>query len=616
MSKSRGEAKGCTDSAEALADLLCLPKPGRKSKPKSVRPRLRASVVRGAAYLIDNTGVVALIEQWYDEDHPGWREKGGRPRTIEIRALLIMLIALLASGGDAPLITNVAEVYRCRLNTKSRSLLNLPIVNVLTEGAAYMRVYRVLNVVRHLVDPYPAPRRGRISRSELEALEVAWEQAEMTISGVTQRVVDVKRQRLDIMTNALLQGTFDLMPLEAQQAWEGNICIDATLMRVWGKSGSPKKEGGKPTDRMSPEHHAGWYTRTETDKRKSKYAWGYEAHLAVMTTNQPSVPSLFPNLILGMSFARPGVDPGGNGLAAAASIIKRGHPAGICAADRAYFPDAAAENWQLPMRALGYKLIGDYRKDQLGIQAQQHGALLIEGSWYCPGIPAPLISATKDYRDGIVTDETYAARITQRTQYLFRPKHRPDPTGNTAYMCAGRGSGATACCPLVPSTGPVDVTLLTTRTQILNPPKEPDRACTNSSSITLSVAPNPTSVPLDTNIAKYLQDVQYATTEWQSLWSTLRNTVEGINAYAKSANHEQLEEAGRRRLRGFASQALITAFLAASANLRKISLFMKTTVSEPSPSPLTSTKAKHHLGTPNIAAYAPDANGPPLAKPA
>jgi hypothetical protein len=34
----------------------------------------------------------------------------------------------------------------------------------------------------------------------------------------------------------------------------------------------------------------------------------------------------------------------------------------------------------------------DYRADQLGIQASTGGAILVEGTWYCPALPEPLIT--------------------------------------------------------------------------------------------------------------------------------------------------------------------------------------------------------------------------------
>lgn len=62
--------------------------------------------------------------------------------------------------------------------------------------------------------------------------------------------------------------------------------------------------------------------------------------------------------------------------------------------------------WQLPVRALGYKPVYDYRVDQLGKQAGTEGAIMVEGTWYCPSMPQDLIDATEDL---------YAERIDRET---------------------------------------------------------------------------------------------------------------------------------------------------------------------------------------------------------
>ena len=50
----------------------------------------------------------------------------------------------------------------------------------------------------------------------------------------------------------------------------------------------------------------------------------------------------------------------------------------------------------------------------------------------------------------------------------------------------------------------------------------------------------------------------------------LRNSIEGFNGYAKDANHESIEDSGRRRIRGIAAQTILLAFQLAHANKRKI----------------------------------------------
>jgi hypothetical protein len=50
----------------------------------------------------------------------------------------------------------------------------------------------------------------------------------------------------------------------------------------------------------------------------------------------------------------------------------------------------------------------------------------------------------------------------------------------------------------------------------------------------------------------------------------LRNTIEGLNGYAKDPAHQALGQPGRRRVRGIAAQSLFTALLLMAANIRKI----------------------------------------------
>lgn len=610
-----------TDPAEALADILCLPE--ANEPPESRRGRLSDRVIKGAAFMVRNSNIMDLIETYRQEDRAPGKGKGGRPKTTEEEVVLILLITIVAAG-EAPLVTNLAHAYRARLSTPARNLLGLPVVEKATQKQIYHRVYRALHRVLTPLDPYPCQRHKRPSRAELEKLVIEWEAALFTVNGevVTEdgkkdgkpvKMVDARLNRLRTVSNLLLESAFMLLPHGVRGAWKGNISIDATVVHAGGKAGAPsRKKNPKPDDKMSVVPQTGWYKREDENGKLTKLAWGYEAHLAVMAANEPGVAPDFPLLVLGMSLDTPATRIGENAVVAAKSIIERGHPAGICAADRAYFPNSVPAKYQLPMRALGYRLIGDYREDQLGVQTQHDGALLVEGNWYCPGMPQPLIDATLDLRQGKISEKTYLGRIEQRGRYAFRPKQAPTPDGNIVYHCPGRGSGRTADCPLAPQAtkGPIPLTL------IVNPPASPDKACTNSTSITLPIAPVPTATSDDDLRAKHFQDIRYATSLWQSIWSTLRNTVEGVNAYNKDPNWSDLEEAGRRRLRGFAAQAFLLACQLLGSNIRKIETFMLKRMVTASPPPLAKTKPRRHKTTPDVTRYRPDPTGPPLAEPA
>jgi hypothetical protein len=55
------------------------------------------------------------------------------------------------------------------------------------------------------------------------------------------------------------------------------------------------------------------------------------------------------------------------------------------------------------------------------------------------------------------------------------------------------------------------------------------------------------------------QDLQRGNPEWHDNFSTGRNTTEGFNGLIKDAGHEDLENGGRRRVRGYAMQTLLIA---------------------------------------------------------
>lgn len=206
------------------------------------------------------------------------------------------------------------------------------------------------------------------------------------------------------------------------------------------------------------------------------------------------------------------------------------------------------------------------------------GAQLVDGTWYCPSMPEALVTATTDYRDTgprrnaegklyyskrdePIDEETWRARVDRRGKYALRRKEKPDADGYYPMMCPASGPGATVACPLKPQSAGTKVAVTIS---IGKPPAEPPRICTNKSSV---------SFPPEAGV-KYRQILRHGTDEWHALYSTGRNTVEGFNAFVKDAAYHALADPGRRRLRGFAAQYLLTTVLTAAANIRKITSYL------------------------------------------
>jgi hypothetical protein len=197
----------------------------------------------------------------------------------------------------------------------------------------------------------------------------------------------------------------------------------------------------------------------------------------------------------------------------------------------------------------------DYRAGQLGIQASTGGALLVEGTWYCPALPDPLITATARLRDHATSRELYDQQIAARAPYQLKRKDGPDADGYQRLSCPAPGHHPGLMCPLRPaSLSPRDG-----RPKVLQPPDEPPKICQQTA---ITIPPGAG--------ARYRQDLPYGSPAWHARYATLRNTTEGLNGLVKDTAHEALAAPGRRRIRGIAAQSLFTALLLMAANIRKI----------------------------------------------
>ena len=108
-----------------------------------------------------------------------------------------------------------------------------------------------------------------------------------------------------------------------------------------------------------------------------------------------------------------------------------------------------------------------------------------------------------------------------------------------------------------------------TKPGAIQPPPELPRLCRQTA---ITIAP-------DTG-ARYRQDLPYGNPAWHARYATLRNTIEGLNGYAKDTAHQALAQPGRRRVRGIAAQSLFTALLLIAANIRKIRAWRALTPSD------------------------------------
>ena len=353
-----------------------------------------------AAELIDRSGKAPVIEA-------ALAHATGRPRPLPVRAVLTALLCLALD--DRPLfLTDATRLLFQQLPETSRRLLGVP-GTATTERAfkaAYRRVRYCFGAIRSVMDPSPLPKNRRLTEQDLKA----------RTRPMTPAQAQAARGRLEAFINALIEASISALTDDELGAYDGSAGLDATPVPLFSRGPS------KRTGLCASDPDGGWYVREgdhrerEDDKGKPlrKISWALEATIATMA-RPPGAPPAHPNLAAGLALTRPGQDPGGTGARVLASLAARGHKTGWLGYDRAY-TQALPERFHLPARALGYSPVMDYRADQLGIQANSQGALLVEGTWYCPALPEPLITAT-----------TRPARPRHHPRPLRPADHRPLP---------------------------------------------------------------------------------------------------------------------------------------------------------------------------------------------
>jgi hypothetical protein len=492
-----------------------------------------------AAELIDRSGKAPVIEA-------ALAHRTGRPRPLPVRAVLAALLCLALD--DRPLfLTDATRLLFCPLSETSRRLLRVP-GTAATERAfqaAYRRVRYCFGAIRSVMDPSTLPKNRRLTEDDLKA----------RTRPMTPAQAEAARGRLEAFINSLLEASISVLTSKERAAFDGCTGLDATPVPLFSRG--PSKRAGL----CASDPDGGWYVREgdhrerEDDKGKPlrKICWALAATIATMA-RPPGAPPAHPDLAIGLALARPGEDPGGTGARVLASAAARGHKAGWLGYDRAYTA-ALPGRFHLPARALGYRPVMDYRIDQLGIQANTGGAILVEGSWYCPALPDPLITATASLRDHAITRELYDQQIAARAPYQLKHKDGPDADGYQRLSCPATGHHPRLICPLRQDS----LTPRDGRAQVFQPPPEPPRICTQTA---ITIAPDIG--------ARYRQDLPYGSPAWHRSYATLRNTIEGLNGLIKDPAHEALAQPARRRVRGIAAQSIFTALLLMAANIRKI----------------------------------------------
>jgi hypothetical protein len=490
--------------------------------------------------VVDSSGVADEMERLI-------KKRTGRPRCLKVRAIFVAL--LLLAVDDRPLhLKGATKLLFCRLPTTWRAKLGVSGEAVGRKAflARYRQVRYLFHLVLSVIDPSPEPKNKVLAVAELAARR----------KKLTEAEVATRQRALAKLVADLLAASVKVCSADELSSFDGSVGLDATPVPLWSRG--PSKSAA--TSASDPD--GGWYVR-EGDHREGtgpsgkplrKISWALEATIVTMGRPPGAVPA-FPNLVLGASLAKPGQDPGGAATSLLAGVRLRGWPAGFLGADRGY-TQCLPEHFHLPVRSLGYSLVMDYKAAELGRQANTQGAVMVDGAFYCPAMPENLITAGADKRAGIIDEVAYRARTEARGQWRLVRKAGPDQDGYERLSCPAQGERPRLCCPLREPDQALG------KVPVLSPPEVLPKLCTQSA---ITVAPDIG--------ARHRQDLAFGSDQWARTYAAYRNTIEGLNGFAKDTAHEALAEPGRRRVRGIAAQSVFVAMSLMAANFRKIATF-------------------------------------------
>lgn len=544
-------------------------------------------VVRDAARIVDDSGVVDKLLQWMKEDQ---KHRGGRRALLSTRAVLIAWVAT-ALASEPLHVKRVAEVLSVRLSRETAAIMGVDYREYanLEYNDVLQRVDRATDRFMEALDYKPmGTRHGALTKAQWEAV--------LADRDNRAKELERKRKRHFRFANDLLHTQYNSLP-QSVRLDTISVSIDATFMSAFGRGASNENLAAREADDLYlSEPDAALYARKFKDKNGGssirKSGWGWEYELVALISNDPAIPRAVPHIVLGFNQHPAAFDSNLRAEEIFDDLYARGFTLDHVVGDQAYFPGARAEMLQNKLRRRGAKLVMKYAKPQDKreangegtIQGEKHGAKMIEGKWYCPCIPTELRSAVVDYQRACAADRRNPklnkkqcaarkaehaairdARIKQREVWQMRPKNAPNENGDYPMMCPASGPGRTINCPLKPNQPALSnkkAALLAVAQDRL--PKAPGLVCTNKTSVKFNLDDDD----------KYGQHYRYKSPLWKRAHSYGRQVIESFNKSLKHADNV-LHSSGARRKRGEAGQAFLALLGTIAANEARINLWLE-----------------------------------------
>jgi hypothetical protein len=319
------------------------------------------------------------------------------------------------------------------------------------------------------------------------------------------------------------------------------LAVDWTGLESFSRP--PPARGGDCAD---PE--ASWgHRKNNLLRSENELFFGYYFSAAVMMPeeNGPAVPELARRATI--SSCRH--DPVRAFAPVLTAMPDQGIGLGDLLADSGY-AHRDADAWAIPLRAAGAQLVQDLHPHDRGPKGTRHGAIIANGSLYCPATPRALLGLGP-LAPGTAKEQ--AADWERKTAELARYKlgkiTADDADGYHRVACPA--AAGKIRCPLRPPSMRLD----RDRPEILTPPEHPQACCTQQ---TLTVPP-------DVN-AKTRQKHDYPSAAWRRSYARRTGAERGFATVKDPAASDITR--GWCRLMGLAPLMLFTATLLIVRNQR------------------------------------------------
>jgi hypothetical protein len=226
-----------------------------------------------------------------------------------------------------------------------------------------------------------------------------------------------------------------------------------------------------------------------------------------------------------------------------------GVPLGDVLADSGY-SHRVPQNWASPLRQAGAQLVQDLHPHDRGPRGTHAGAVIANGSLYCPQTPRTLLELAPLPRAATLAQaEQHDAKTAEAARYKLGRLTADDADGYHRVSCPA--AAGKVRCPLQPPS----MLLNRDRPEILQPPEHPQACCTQQ---TVTVPPDV--------LAKTAQKHDYPSAAWRSSYARRSGAERGF-ATAKDPAANTISR-GWCRLMGLTPLMLFTAVLLTVRNQR------------------------------------------------